>query len=909
MERSSVPRIAIVAVLVLFVFIFGRSICSTILDYQWWTEMDQVSTWVRMIEYRYAAPIAAWVLLFGLLWVAHARGLKYADLGLSLFPLYAKLSTVGLALLALMISSASVDGWIIARYVGGNGVTSTWQDPAFGKPLSFYFFELPFYNHMIGFLQSSAFAAAAVYYLAARFWQVKKRFPGLLQSGHLEWDDLRGLGKLETGVLRVAIAIFLVGLAANFWLGRYDLLYSDHGNLMIGMDYVETHIGLPLQTAKTVASLLAAVLVLVGLRKWAVACAVVLVFNIVVPPVISGLYVKPNELELEKPFLVRHIEATRHAFGLDQRVKEVQFNAKREAPIDFNANRVLLENVRLWDWRAFHDTVSQSQPLRPYAYADTDVDRYPIDGKLQQVLLTPRELDLNQLGDAQRRWINSNLTFTHGYGFVLAQANRISANGLPELLVRDAPVQVLTPSLKVTRPEIYYGEASHEPVFVRTQQAEFNYPAGSSDPTSGSNDVGIMYNGKGGFPVGSAGLRLAATIAEGDWNISLSSALTAESRMMIRRKIPERLAALAEFITWDVDPYLIITEAGRLVWIVDGYTTTDLHPYARSVTTGRSESYNYIRNSVKATIDAYDGDVHLYVFDPDDPLIQAYRNLFPRLFTEASEMPADIRAHTRAPEGLFSAQAEIFRTYHMRDPESYYNRADLWDLATFTTGQGGRPETVAPSYIVAAMPGERKPEFMLTLPFTPRNKQNLIGLMVARCDAEHLGELVFLELPKQEIIPGPLQIEALLNQDQVISKDLSLWNQQGSQVLRSQLLTLPIDNTFLFVAPIYIQASEARMPQLKKVVLAVGNTLVYADTYPQALADLAAALKGSPPAAAQVSSANPAPAQTQAPQSGGNDPRVAEIRGHIDKYRALVSQGKWAEAGKELEAVEALVKK
>jgi len=278
----------------------------------------------------------------------------------------------------------------------------------------------------VGFLEACAFAGAAVYYITARVWQVQKDFPGLWQSGHIEWDDLRALGKLETGILRVAIAIFLVGLAASFWLGRYDLLYSDHGNLMVGMDYVQQHIGLPLQTAKAAAALLAAVLVLAGLRRWAVATALVLVVNIIVPPVMSSLYVKPNELALEKPYLVRHIEATRHAFGLDRRVREIQFNAHREAPIDFNANQAMLDNVRLWDWRAFHDTVSQSQPLRPYAYTDTDVDRYIIDGKLHQALLTPRDLDLNQLGDAQRRWINSALTFTHGYGFVLAEANRIS---------------------------------------------------------------------------------------------------------------------------------------------------------------------------------------------------------------------------------------------------------------------------------------------------------------------------------------------------------------------------------------------------------------------------------------------------------------------------------------------------
>src|SRR6185437_15363889 len=276
------------------------------------------------------------------------------------------------------------------------------------------------------------------------------------------------------------------------------------------------------------------------------------------------------------------------------------------------------------------------------------------------------------------------------------------------------------------------------------------------------------------------------------------------------------------------------------MWIVDGYTTSEANPYSRDVSLEGIGRFNYIRNSVKATVDAYDGDVHMYVFDEEDPLIAAYRRLFPTLFQPASEMPADLRAHTRAPEMLFRTQAEIYRTYHMRDPESYYNRADMWDLANFTTGAGSQPETVPPTYLIAKIPGNDEPEFMLTVPFTPRGKQNLIGLMVARCDGPHLGELVFLDLPKQEIIPGPMQVEALINQDQTISKDLSLWNQQGSQVLRSQILILPIGDTFLYVAPIYLKAAQARMPQLKKVALVVGSTLIYDDNYDKAIADLEA---------------------------------------------------------------------
>ena len=399
------------------------------------------------------------------------------------------------------------------------------------------------------------------------------------------------------------------------------------------------------------------------------------------------------------------------------------------------------------------------------------------------------------------------------------------------------------------------------------------------------------------------GMRLASAWAYGDPNIVLSDALTADSRMMIRRGIRDRLNTLAPFITWDADPYMVIGDDGRLLWIVDGYTSSEAHPYSRPIRGDGIQDFNYIRNSVKATIDAYDGEAKIYLFDEEDLLILAYQQLFPELFTPAAAMPADVRRHARSPEFLFRVQAEIYRTYHMRVPESFYNRADLWDIGTFTNGQAGAPQAMTPTYLVATLPGETKPEFLLSLAYTPHNKQNLIGLMVTRCDGEHMGEIVFLQLPKQEIIPGPLQIEALINQNPVISKDLSLWNQQGSQVLRGQILVLPIDNTFLFVAPIYIQAAQARMPQLEKVVLAAGNQLVYADTYQEALAQLASLQRGLPPPVVSTTKSAPAP------PVAGTDNRIETIRGHLDRYRALSAQGKWAEAGKELEAVESLVKK
>jgi uncharacterized membrane protein (UPF0182 family) len=361
---------------------------------------------------------------------------------------------------------------------------------------------------------------------------------------------------------------------------------------------------------------------------------------------------------------------------------------------------------------------------------------------------------------------------------------------------------------------------------------------------------------------------------------------------------------LANFLSWDSDPYLVLTDDGRPVWIIDGYMTSRVHPYSRSIVLEGVGAINYIRNSVKATVDAYDGTVHLYVFDSEDPLLQAYRNLFPTLFEPESSMPADLRRHVRYPETIFAAQADTYRLYHMRDPGTFYNKSDAWDTARIATQQDGQPTLLEPTYVVATLPGENEPEFLLMLPFTPRNRDNLIGLMMARCDGEHLGEKVVLLLSKQEIILGPIQVEARINQDQNISKDLTLWNQQGSQVLRGKMLVLPLEHTFLYVEPIYIQAAQAKMPQLKKVALAMGNSLEYADTYQQALAQLA----GANPPTPEVTEARPptSTTTTQAPATPA-DTRILEIRRHLERYRELVSQGKLSEAGKELEAIQSLV--
>lgn len=903
MDRT--PGCAVLLVVFVLLVNFGRRIASWVLDFAWWEEIGQKDTFLSLISYSVTPAVIATVIAFAAFWVAHARAMKAAGTGLSEHPLYSKISTLALLVVAYLFGAGSVNSWTAVLFLGGRQLpaeATKWTDPVFGHPLSFYLFELPFYEMLLGVVLGLTVVTGLIYAGAQLFWRAKLKGPRVHADGTLEFGEFDFSGIIHSHFWRWVVLVFLLAFAGSRFLDRYDLLMQDHG-FMVGIDYVDEHIRLPMRWLSIGACFAAGATML--MRRWIVTLGVFLIpllVETVVPQIIHSVYVRPNEISLEKPYIQRHIEATRTAYGLDRKVKEVEHRARLDGRIDPARHRPMLDNLRLWDWRAFHDTVTQIQALRPYyVFKDTDVDRYVIDGELRQVMLTPRELDVQQLtADAQSRWMNPRFIYTHGFGVVLAEANRIAPDGLPLLFIQNAPPEVKTKSLKLTRPELYYGEVTHEPVFVRTGQLEFNYPSGAGNAQN-------TYAGKGGFPISSFPMRLAAAVAQTDWNILLTGFITNESRMMIHRNVRERVAEIADFLSWDTDPYLVITKEGRLVWMIDAYTTSRAHPYSKRVRLNSATSANYMRNSVKATVDAYDGEVRFYIFDDADPIVDAYARLFPKLFRKRDEMPADLREHVRYPEALFRAQAEIYRNFHMRDPEAFYNKEDSWDVAKAQTTQEGSAGVSVPNYVVTTLPGEDKAEFLLMLPFTPRGKDNLIGVMMARCDGDRLGELVFLQLSKQELIFGPMQIGARINQDGNISKDLTLWNQQGSQVVMGQMLVLPVEDTFLYVQPIYIQASQARMPQLKRVAIALGNQLVYAETYEQALAQLGAL----PPSATPPAAAPAAPKQEAAPAAAppGSDAerRMTEIRRHLQRFREMNAQGKYVEAAKELEALETIV--
>ncbi len=879
MEPRHIRNI-VLAALALMLLLGSRTIAEFLIEYQWWKEMGQVDTWFRMLSFRVVPGVIVSVLAWGLLVWAYQRGMNFSGVASESYRLYSRLIMVGLAVVSVAFIGGSIDSTVLITYFGSLGApaaTASWQDPVFGHDISFYFFDLPFYRQLLQLVFVSSLFAAFVFWASARGWQLFDRIRQFrLAGGSMEEFDagpnpLLLPGATRTSFARLVGAIILAAAAIGYFLGQYDLLLNQY-DFMTGVDYVDEKVTLPLRWL-TVLALLAAI-PLVWMKRFkpaAIGVFVAFVLTAAIPGLVRTFHVTPNELTIEVPYIARHLEATVAAYGLDKGVDQV-FNANVNDSIDVNAHATLIDNIRLWDTGAFTDTITQIQALRPYyVFEDIDIDRYTIDGKIKQVLLSPREIDINRLPQqAQASWINTNLIYTHGYGVVMSEVNRTTPDGLPVLLIQDAPPDVRTADVSLESPSIYYGEVTHDPVFVNTDQREFDYPSGDENVTS-------HYEGTGGFLIHSLALRLAAAITEGEMNIFFTGQLNENSRMMIYRDVSERLRQLASFVQWDSDPYLVITDEGSLVWIVDGYTTSASHPYSAPILLGNRTRINYIRNSVKATVDAYDGSVKLYIFDESDPIIQAYANEFPGLFTDKAEMPTDLREHVRYPLEMFDIQAELYRTFHMKNPEVFYNKEDEWDVAQSLAGQSGSAARMKPTYIVATLPGETEPEFILMLPFTPRGKDNLIGWMAARCDGDKLGELVYFQLSKQELVFGPNQIEARINQDETIAKDLTLWNQQGSRVLRGDILALPVGDAFLYVESIYIQAETARMPQLRKVVLAMGNRLIYENTFEEALFQLGAGTLRPPPS---VLSAASAPVPGQPPQqpsaSDGATRSVAE---------------------------------
>ncbi|HEY2151073.1 MAG TPA: UPF0182 family protein [Vicinamibacterales bacterium] len=814
----------------------------------------------------------------------------------------------GSAIIALATGAGLMAEWPTLALYWYAPPPSGLVDPILGKPLTFYLFTLPAWQLVSGWLMTLAIVVGAVSAVFIAITSGTRLIGGRRDSGTSAW---RGLS--------LAVATALAVLALRAYLGRFERLFDDH-TIFSGATYTDAHITLTGTLVVCAALLLGSAMAMVNAVaapriRWLIASVVPAAIAFLGVGLlgwyVTSFIVKPNELVKEAPYIGHNIEMTRRAYALD-RIAQQPFPAESGVEaVDAAHNQATLQNIRLWDWRALQDTLRQIQEIRTYYdFPDIDIDRYQVDGSVRQMMLATRELNVEKLPESSRNWINEKLIYTHGYGVTMTPVNGFTTEGLPTLVLSNMPVQSTVPSIAIKRPEIYFGELTDTDVYVKTRQKEFNYPQGESNSLT-------SYEGDGGIVLGGLLRRLIIAIDRGDVaKLPFSDDVTPESRLLMRRNVRDRVTTLAPFLTFDQDPYVVIGDDGRLSWMIDGYTTSETYPYARHFVLGR-ERINYMRNSVKAVIDAYNGTTTFYVFDAEDPIIAAYRGLFPVLFKDAAAMPEDLRKHVRYPELFLKMQAAVYGLYHMTDAGAFYNREDLWSVAS-EVGMNSRREqaqqAMDPNFVLMTLPGETKTEFIEILPFTPANRNNLIGWIAGRSDGEHYGTAIVYDFPKTKLVDGPLQVEARIDQNAQLSGQLSLWNQQGSHVRRGGLIVIPVGKALLYAEPIYLQAERSPMPELRLVVLALQDRLAYGPTFESAMAALFG--NGESSVAAAPRSNNPAPATGAAPAAannvtsaplGGNasdlNSLISGAAGDLADYQRLTAEGKLGEAGQKLDAL------
>ena len=812
-------------------------------------------------------------------------------------------------------------GWIVAAVFGiGSGLelSTDWQawvlylhqpatamaDPVFGRPVGFYLFSLPIYEMLVGWLTTMTL----ILLFAAVIYAVISAVPDKVVVEGEKSFFFAGFGARAYTAASVLLGALLLIFALRTMLSRYVYLWTDHPSFS-GVTYTEANYLIPGLTAVAIALGAGALLLFVnaftkrGIRLMLVAVGLpiltYLVAVAIIPSYVQSFVVKPNELDRETPYIEHNIAGTRTGFNIGQvQVRDYAADIT-PAAFDLASNKGTLANIRLWDWNALQDTLRQIQEIRTYYdFPDIDVDRYKIGGEMRQVMVATREFDVNKLPEQSRNWINERLVYTHGYGLTMNPVNEFTTEGKPRFVLSNMPIES-TGDVKVSRPEIYFGEKTDTLVYVKTKQREFDYP-------QGENNNYTNYEGDGGFAVGSGLRRFCIAWATDDMTkLPFSDDVTAESRVLMHRNIIDRIKRIAPFFSYDADPYIVIDDDGRLVWMVDGYTTSDSFPYSRHYD-ANGQKINYIRNSVKVSIDAYTGAVNYYVYDESDPIVAAYRAAFPELFKSASEMPAGVRAHIRYPETLMKTQGDVFGLYHTQSAKMFFGREDVWSVAREAAPSGGdgnskapaQPQPLEPYQVLMPLPGEKAgPEFARVLPFTPGNRNNMIAWMAGRADGDAYGQLLVYSFPSSRVIDGPLQIEARIDQDAQLAGQITLWNQQGSKVKRGNLIIMPIGTGLLFVEPIYLQAVRSPMPELRLVVLATQERLTYAANFDTALSQLMGepaktAAKDEPPAKPGEKS--------NAPTESTNE--LIKKAGQIfNDYQRLTAEGKLGEAGQKLE--------
>ncbi|MGB7280531.1 MAG: UPF0182 family protein [Pseudolabrys sp.] len=788
--------------------------------------------------------------------------------------------TGGAGLLAVFVAWGEVNNWgVLLQFL--YQVPYGASDPLYDKDIGFYLFSLPAYvvikNWMLLTLFLSALFAGAIYWV----------------HGDIEYDvQRRSMSPAAIAHGSVLLGLFFAVKAWSYGLDRYLLLYGDNG-VVVGASYTDIHVELP------VLWLLIALSIVAAFAAWANArvrtyripvAAAVLVFggsfvlSGVIPVLFKRVFVKPSELQLEKPYIQRNIALTQLAYNLHQ-ITAKPFPAEQDLTFKtLEANKATVDNIRLWDWHPLMDAYVQLQEIRTYyKFHDVDVDRYWLDGAYQSVMLSARELESSLLPPNAQTWVNRHILFTHGNGVIMSPVTRKTADGLPVFYLRDIP-PVSTGGPEIREPRIYYGEETNSYVIVKGSTPEFDYP-------KGKDNIYAAYDGTGGVSIGTFLRKNLFAWHFSDINLLLSSYITGDSRIMIRRNIQERVRTIAPFLRLDRDPYLVVS-SGSLYWMQDAYTTSDFFPYSQPA---HNLGLNYIRNSVKVVVDAYNGTVDFYLMDSADPIAATYQRIFPGLFKPFAAMPPDLQTHIRYPEDLFRIQAEIFQVYHMEAADVFYNREDLWQFPR--EPEGGGTTLMAPYYIIMRLPGETQAEFFLMLPMVPSRRDNMIAWLAARCDPPDYGKLIVYEFPKDKLVYGPFQIAALINQNTEISQQLTLWNQMGSRVIRGNLLVIPIENSILYVSPLYLRAVQGQLPELKRVIAAYGDRVVMKETLPEALAALFEG--GAAPAVPNASA--------RTPLAGPAADRAREALDHYNLAIERLKSGDWTGFGTELNMMRGLL--
>ncbi len=802
-------------------------------DYLWFDALGYSSVFLTVFFSRWGVRLLAWAVFFCFLFI-NVRFTRDALLNLPNPELREKIMAsplgslltprkitvfflLGPLVLSFLVTAYTGALWLEVRQYFQGGASGV-IEPVFQRDASFYLFQLPFLRSLYVFLQTmlvmTILIVGGLYFLVNPPVQVGRRIMFLPYKGQ--------------GHLSLLLAGAFLLKAWDYRLQMYELLFSPRG-YVTGVGYTDLHANLPalwilLFLALAVAGLLfynvfrrQARLIFWGIGALLVAS---LAIGSIYPGLVQQFRVEPNELVLERPFIERNIEFTRKGFDLEKVVTRPYPARQTLGWDDMEEAEGTLENIRLWDYRPLKQTYNQLQGIRQYyQFEDVDTDRYHINGDYRQVMLAAREMEQRQLPDQAQTWVNLRLQYTHGYGLAMNPVAKVTPQGLPEFVIRDLP-PVSPDGLEVNRPEIYYGELSSRFVIANTRTREFNYPRGDTN-------VFTHYEGTGGVQLSSVGRRLLYALKFSDYRILISGEIKPESRIMFNRPVRERAAEIAPFLEYDQDPYVVLS-GGRIFWILDAYTTSDRFPYAEP-----HGGINYMRNPVKVVVDAYHGSVDYYVADPEDVLWQTYDAIFPDLFKPLEEMPEALIQHIRYPEVYFNAQAHAYSAYHMTDPGVFYNREDLWQVPN--EKYAGATQIMEPYYTMLQLPGESQPEFVLILPFTPGRRDNMIAWMAGRSDGDRYGELLVYTFPKERVIFGPMQVETRIDQNTLISQQLSLWDQRGSRVIRGNLLVLPINDSIIYVEPVFLEADQSQLPELARVIVAFEDTVVMEPTLEEAL--------------------------------------------------------------------------